>query len=337
MFKAFNKNQNVIEEFQKNVVKKPEVSLRPSRIPFDDEYSDPSDLDISIDFEPDVAYGEMQLQTKEDVKEPESTLNEFKPMILSNLLETEGDFMPLETELSIKSKHKFALIDWIIRIHQEFGFADDTLISSIDLFGRICKARKIKRCHYQLFAATSLWIASKLEETQTPALSDFIYLCDDSYQENEFTECERAFCASLGFNMYGPTARSFILAITSDKKYEKITRVAEFFLHIALMCNTYSETEPSIVALTCIYLAILATESSTQCIDETEELIGIDAKEVCSFAISVIATYSIVFESATEELKSIFLKEIGNLPVSLPSIDDEFVRKIKVSDLKSLL
>ena len=337
MLKAFNKNQNVIEDYQKKVIKKPEVSLHKPIIPFDNEYSDPSDLDISIDFEPDVAYGEMQLQKEEDVQEPESTLNEFKPMILSNLLETEGDFMPLETELSIKSKHKFALIDWIFRIHQEFGFADDTLISSIDLFGRICKARKIKRCHYQLFAATSLWIASKLEETQTPALSDFIYLCDDSYQENEFIECERAFCASLGFNMYGPTARSFVLAITSDKKYEKITKVAEFFLHVALMCNTYSETEPSVVAISCIYLAILATQSSTQCIDETKELTGIDIKEVCNFAISIVATYSIIFESATEELKSIFLKEIGDVPVALPNIDEEFVRKIKITDLESLL
>lgn len=336
MFKSSIKNQNIIDDYQKPVIKKSAIKLRPLLVPFDDEYSDPSDLDISIDIEPDVAYGKIQTVQKEDVIEPQSTLEEFKPKIITNLLNTEKDFMLSEIDLSIKPKYKFALIDWIIRIHQEFGFSDDTLISAVDLFGRICKLRKIKRCHYQLFAATSLWIASKLEETQTPSLSDFIYLCDDSYQDNEFIECERAFCSSLSFNMYGPTSRSFILIFTSDKEYAKITQVAEFFLKVAILSSDYSETAPSVVAIACTYLAILATNSSMKCLVETEELNGIDVNEVCDYAVSILATYSAIFEMSTDELKSFFVKESDNLPVPLPEFNEKFLTRIKTTDLKSL-
>ena len=332
-------SKNVIRNDEnKKPTKISHVTIPKKQYIIEDEYSDPSDLDLSFDIEPDVAYGQLQSFSTIDDEEPKTTLDEFKPFIIANLLDTEADFLPLDTELTIKSKHRFALVDWVFRINNEFMFSDDTLYSAVGLFDRIYKARKIKRCHYQLFAATSLWIASKLEETQTPALSDFVYLCDDAYIENEFIECEKAFCISLNYELYSPTARSYILAITSDEEYNYLTPLAESFLKIAMFSELYPQEMPSNVAIACIYLAILSTNSTFQCLEAREEINGMDLKAICKFAKSIITTYhEIMNGTATEEARSILLKGISKLPISFPPLDDKFASRIKAADLVFLL
>ena len=337
MKKSSLKNLIINDENQKpSKLKKQKKPIKP--IVIENEYSDPSDLDISLDLEPDVAYGKLKSLSSITVDSKKTVLDEFKPLILTNLLDTESDFMPLDTELVMKNRHRIALVDWILRINAEFMFSDDTLYSAVDLFDRIYKSRKIKRCHYQLFAATSLWIASKLEETQTPALSDFIYLCDDVYNENEFIECEKAFCITLDYNMYAPTSRSYILAMTSDEDYNYLTPVAEWFLKIAIFAEDYAKTVPSHVAIACIYLAILATNSDMDCLEDCEEMCGLDIKEICNFAKEIIDTYHDINGGATsEEARSILLKGMSKLPLKMPYFDERFISKIKTSDLVTLL
>ena len=210
-----------------------------------DDYSDPDilDNDDSLIFNGD---------------RPKIMESEYQNLIYTNLFQKERIFLAdyLLNEKTCKSKikdsHRKIVIDWLIRVCDEMKLIDDTLFVAVSLFDRVIEIHQIKKCHIQLFGATCLWIASKLEETLTPALSDFIYLCGNTYIESEFIDCERVVVTILHFQIASTTPLFYIKSIFKDSG---MFHFAHFFCKAMALNPDYGNTCPSVIAASSIFLA----------------------------------------------------------------------------------
>lgn len=308
-------------------------------LPFsvDSSYSDPS----LGDSDEDELFPELSVKNKDlkrhDTNKNKSTLEEYKPIITSNMLDEEKNFLPHSGNFSIKDKYRKVIIDWMIRLCESFSFVEDTLYTSIDLFDRICLTRQIPKQHIQLYSAASLWLASKMEETLTPTLSDFIYLCDNRFNEKEFIGCERQFCRALSFSFYSPNPRTYILSMASDPKYKEIRHFALFFSKIAFFAAEYNITESSVISLACIYLATLVTRSSRGIFKDQTEFTGAHTLRVCGFAKQIVDAYGWVKTEGSENMTKRIHKELTDSDYSVPVVNEQLKLRIKASDLSVLL
>lgn len=315
-------NRNFIDENEKPIVKSSQYKEKP--ITNLTDFQDPEDLNFSIDIEPDVvkaSHNERSEVEETDEKDIElQTLNEYKSFIFENMQISEKFCEIYHKEgIQCKPKYRSALIDWLISINKEFGFEKDTLYLAISLFDRICRSRIIKRCHFQLFAATAMWISSKLRETTTPCLSDFIYLCDNAYSEREFSDCERAFCVTLAFSLDSPVPYDYILPVSAKAEYLDIYDTAEFFLNIALYSDLFAYSSPTVVAASVLQLAVKVTKSSDDCFSELENF-KFDQKEVDSFSNSVIETFDRMARDGSKSQLVMIREGLEALPVTLPPL-----------------
>lgn len=293
----------------------------------DYEYSDPSDVETSFEFDEDDVIFEKHLDNlsnnKNDVEL--GTLNEYKSLIIKNILDAEEEFLPPSDFQRCKTKYRRAILDWLLRVHKEFTFNDDTLFTSIGLFDRISRTLKIKRCHFQLFAATSMWIGAKLQETTTPALSDFIYLCENSYTEKEFLDCERVFCSALRFNLTAPNPREIYMPITAKQEYSKIATVADLMMKIGMFSEIYDQTLPSVAAIASIYVATYLCGVGTECMAELGPIQGVDPVEVSNFAGSILSTFNWLLKGGGEGILNLVNDALENFPVGIPEFTEEYI------------
>ena len=329
--KALGKERNLImnenEKPTQKVIQKNDHILKDKKKIKKNE--DSSDLNSSLDIEPDVMKATMytkdsdldkSLSEEEEPKDVELfTIAEYKKECIKNMFNVVSEYAVDDSGFYCKTQYRNTLLDWLIRIHEEFGFEDETLYLSISIFDRICRTRQIKRCHYQLFAATSMWIASKLEETQTPALSDFIYLCDNAYKEREFCDCERVICGDLGYGLVAPTPRDFILPISAKGKYKNIAQTAEFFLKVSTYSEIYQFTEPQVIAVAVLYIACTMNKEELDCLEELGKF-HIKRKVLSAVVNEIIETYTNLSVNGSECQQIMINEGLESLPVSLEPI-----------------
>ncbi|OHT04493.1 Cyclin, N-terminal domain containing protein [Tritrichomonas foetus] len=183
---------------------------------------------------------------------------QYQSLIYTNLLRKEpfflADYLIKEKtcQRKIKTEHRTIVIDWLIRVCEEMKFLEDTLFVAVSLFDRVITIHQIKKCHIQLFGASCLWIASKLEETLTPALSDFVYLCGNTYIESEFIDCERVIVNILHFQIASTTPLFYVKSIIKDPL---MLNFSNFFCRAMVFNEEYGNTCPSVIAASAVFLS----------------------------------------------------------------------------------
>jgi len=181
-------------------------------------------------------------------------LEEYRNMIKQNVFFEEPIIGKTSEAFRCKEKYRTSIVDWIISINKGFNFFEETVFLAISLFDRICRSRLIVKGHLQLYASTCLFIASKMEETSTPTLSDFIYICENAYQESEFIECERIILRTLKFDVAYHTSFTCINTINERESSEKANS-PQSFVREALFLPSYGITKPCVIALASVFLS----------------------------------------------------------------------------------
>ena len=292
------------------------------------EYSDPSDLDESFEIIPDVMVSQhVNIVFKEEELASGRAFDEYKQHIIKNLKESEHLFLPIVSFCSCAPEFRFAFVDWIFRICEELQMNPSTAYVAIDLFDRIYKARQIKEGHLQLFAATSVWIACKLEETLIPQLADFRFLCDDVYDDDEFCECEKAFCYSLNYVLIAPSPFTFLSTMLNESKDTEFNDYCNFLLNVSVFASLYPTTKPSSIAESCIYMTSLILKKT---IDPSikDHLADANLNEISLFSLSCIEAYQILLNPKNDELYSSLKEKYPQLESKLPVFTEEFVKKV---------
>jgi len=97
----------------------------------------------------------------------------------------------LEGQKEVSHKMRAVLIDWINEVHLQFHLAPETFQLAVAIIDRYLQVVKdTKRTYLQLVGVTALFIATKYEELFPPAIGDFVFITDDTYQFKRAKECE---------------------------------------------------------------------------------------------------------------------------------------------------
>lgn len=162
---------------------------------------------------------------------------------------------------NVKSNAKIIVIDWCIRVYYEMSLTNETLFLGISLFNIITRVKKVRMCHLQLFAATALWIASKIEESITPTLSDFVTVCGDNYSTREFYCCEDCIIRQMNYDVAFATQQFYLrLALGSGNVTDKYQKVANIVALTSLFLDTFND--PQTIASAVLYLSSMVTHEN---------------------------------------------------------------------------
>ncbi|EAY18968.1 Cyclin, N-terminal domain containing protein [Trichomonas vaginalis G3] len=119
---------------------------------------------------------------------------------------------PYQIQIDFESRSK--LIEWLNELVEIYKLQPETLYIAVNMIDLYILKNVVPIGSYQLLAATSLYTATKYNETNYPALSEFIYLCDGLYSRSNFIEMEHnilKFCHySLSLISYTTVAYAMI-------------------------------------------------------------------------------------------------------------------------------
>ena len=204
---------------------------------------------------------EMECEKNTDIQ----NVNEYFDEIYENLINEEKKISSeinsnyLEYQPEINEKMRTILIDWLIDVHNKFHFKEETLYITIYIMDSYLSKKFIQRKRFQLLGITSFLIASKLNEIYFRRISDYAFITDNAYTQDEIKQMEKDICKTLNFNFLFPSPLSFfeILSIKFGL-YEDLNKYyyAQFLMQTFLMDIRSLDFSYSSIACTCCYIVM---------------------------------------------------------------------------------
>lgn len=168
------------------------------------------------------------------------------------------EYMDLQPELTWDLRP--LLVDFLIEIHNHFSLQPETLYLAMNMMDRYLSKRVVYKKHYQLVGMTSLWVASKYEDSKEklPSVAQLCKLCSNTYDESAFITMERYVLKTLEYSLGHPTAEAFLkkdleMSKTDDKLI--VRHVAQFLMEITLFQRCFLSFGSSTIATSALYLA----------------------------------------------------------------------------------
>ncbi|CAD6900996.1 unnamed protein product [Tilletia controversa] len=201
---------------------------------------------------------------EEDVNDP-LMVAEYHDEIFDYLKVLELKTMPtpdyMDMQRDINWNLRGVLADWMIDIHTKFRLLPETLYLSFNLLDRFLSKRTIYMSKLQLVGITAMFISAKFEECLCPAISNFIYVTDSGYTEEEILRAERYMLRVLEYDLSYPNPIHFLRRISKADGYDTQTRtVAKFFMEISGVDHRLLHAQPSLIAASAFWAARLVLE-----------------------------------------------------------------------------
>jgi len=142
-------------------------------------------------------------------------------------------------------KMRAVLVDWLVEVQVQFKLLQETLFSTIDIIDRYMAVEggSVSRGKLQLVGVAAMFLASKIEEVYAPACSDFVYITDNAYTEEEIKATELRIVKALEFNLSQPVAINFL------RRYSKAGDVDVLQHSLAKYCLELSLSDYSLVSV----------------------------------------------------------------------------------------
>ena len=131
----------------------------------------------------------------------------------------------------------------------------------------------------QLFGATCLLIASKMEDIHPPSVDDFIYISDRTYSTDDFLQAETLILNALDFCLVAPTILDFLPRVgrlfAADLEglpgRQHIYWLAEYLAELALHSPLPTRFLPSVLAWSCLNMALVAATNTLSSDNDDDE------------------------------------------------------------------
>ncbi|KAH9822474.1 cyclin-like protein [Melampsora americana] len=166
----------------------------------------------------------------------------------------DADYMSRQSELTWKMRG--VLVDWIIEVHSKFRLLPETLYLAINLMDRFLTKRTVALIKFQLVGVTSLFLASKYEEVICPSVTNFLYMTDGGYENEEILKAETYMLEMLSWDLRYPNPLNFLRRVSKADHYDIQSRTfAKYFMEISIVDYRLVATTPSLLAATSIWLS----------------------------------------------------------------------------------
>ncbi|PNY06382.1 cyclin a-like protein [Trifolium pratense] len=119
------------------------------------------------------------------------------------------DYME-KVQTDIDPKWRGICIDWVVSIVDYFNLLPDTLYLAVSCIDRFLSFKPVSRDQLQLLCVSSMFIASKYEDTFPPNVENFWRATNNQYSKEEILEMEIDILKTLNFDMGNPTIKTFL-------------------------------------------------------------------------------------------------------------------------------
>ncbi|KAM9835466.1 G2/mitotic-specific cyclin-B3 isoform X2 [Syngnathus typhle] len=228
---------------------------------------------------------------------------------------------------SINAGMRAILVDWLVEVQENFELYHETLYLAVKLTDHFLARTPIHRDSLQLVGSTAMLLASKFEERDPLSVDNFLYICDDAYNREQFLRMEASILQALSFDIGIPVAYHFL------RRYAKCAGVgmdmltlARYFSELSLMDFELVQERSSLLAAACLFLALL-----------TKDLPGWppvlqfhSGYEISELAPVVRKIYAMAAQPPSSELKVVRSKyshEVFFRVASLPLVDYDVLEK----------
>ncbi|KAH8926545.1 hypothetical protein BT69DRAFT_972585 [Atractiella rhizophila] len=204
-----------------------------------------------------MAKSEWDQYDEQDMDDP-IMVAEYVKEIYCYMMELENnpkaDYMERQDDLNWRMRG--VLIDWLIDIHGKFRLVPETLFTAVNIIDRFLSIRTIALVKFQLVGLVALMIACKYEEIICPALSNFLYMAEDGYSEEEFLKAETFVLEFIGYDLSFPTPIGFLRRISKADDYDiKCRTFAKYFIEISTVDPAMVAVKPSLVAAASVWFS----------------------------------------------------------------------------------
>ncbi|KAJ6458864.1 g2/mitotic-specific cyclin cdc13 [Mycena vitilis] len=151
------------------------------------------------------------------------------------------------------------LNDWLLQVHARFHLLPETLFLTAHLIDRFLSLRTIGPTKLQLVGTTALLLASKFEETVSPAIQNFVILCDGAVAAEDMLSAEQHMLRTLDWDLRYPSPLHFLRRISKADGYAPHARtLGKYLTEITLVEHRLLATPPSLLAAAAMWLARIA-------------------------------------------------------------------------------
>ncbi|XP_065192189.1 uncharacterized protein LOC135823265 [Sycon ciliatum] len=148
------------------------------------------------------------------------------------------------------------LINWLVKVHYRYGLLQETLFKTVQLLDAVLDKMPVTGRNLQLAGVTSMLVASKYEEVQTPEVADFAYITDYGCSSDDIIKFERSQLAALDMSIMRPFSLQFLRMFSYGTDSSSAEHcVAKYFTELAILCPTAARWRPSYVAASSLFLA----------------------------------------------------------------------------------
>lgn len=164
----------------------------------------------------------------------------------------------MEDQPNLKWEMRGILTDWLIEVHNKFRLLPETLFLAINIADRFLSARVVSLSKLQLVGLTCLFVAAKYEEVICPSVSNFLYMADGGYTDEEIIAAEKYVLTTLNFDLSYPNPMHFLRRVSKAEGYDIQSRtVAKYLMEISLVDERFLSVEPSRLAASATWMARL--------------------------------------------------------------------------------
>jgi len=170
---------------------------------------------------------------------------------------------------TITAESRRVLVDWLIEVQGEYNLSQTTLFLAVNYLDRFLSRRELPKNQLQLLGVGLLWIASKYEDPNPPALTQLIFICDDAYEMKNILIMEQIILHVLKFELTVETPYNFLHRTLNrlNIKDDKFTNVTQFMAEAALLSTNFVKFLPSCIAASILYTThhLFGGDDETKC------------------------------------------------------------------------
>lgn len=153
------------------------------------------------------------------------------------------------------------LVDWMVEIQENFELNHETLYLAIKLSDIFMSREPVEKENLQLVGAVAVFIAAKFDERCPPLIEDFTYICDNSFDRDQFIQMEMEILRKIDFDLGIPISYRFL------RRYAKVAKspmktltLARYILEMSLMEYGLIKEKDSRIAAAALYIAMKMTD-----------------------------------------------------------------------------
>eukprot|EP00088_Acartia_fossae_P039587 TRINITY_DN4121_c0_g1_i1.p1 TRINITY_DN4121_c0_g1~~TRINITY_DN4121_c0_g1_i1.p1 ORF type:complete len:391 (+),score=106.60 TRINITY_DN4121_c0_g1_i1:34-1173(+) len=163
-------------------------------------------------------------------------------------------------------KMRAVLIDWLIEVQIQFKLLQETLFLTVNTIDRFMAldGKSIPRAKLQLVGVSAMFLVSKIEEVYAPSISDFVYITDNAYTDNEIRQMELRIIRALDFDLCQPISLNFLRRYSKAGEVDVLQHsLAKYALEVCLLDINLVHIPGSQLASASLCLSLLLLDKSS--------------------------------------------------------------------------